>query len=101
MKIFRGVSFISKDILKEIGIDYPIKIEYYKTQSKNEQNRDEYGVEVIKTEYKENDILVEKVTLDKIMNDERKIEYIIEKLKNGQVTPIIAKDVIDDFLMII
>lgn len=98
MKIFRGVSFMSKEVLKEIGINYPVKIEYYKTKDENEE---EFGIEIIKTEYKENDISVEKVTLDKIINDERKVDYIIDKLKNGKVTPVVAKDIIDDFLTIV
>ena len=101
MKIFRGVSFISQEVLREIGINYPIKIEYYKTKEKNRDNREEFGIEVIKTEYKENDISIEKVTVDKIINDERKVDYIIDKLKNGQVTPVVAKDIIDDFLTIV
>lgn len=78
MRIFRGVSFMSKEVLEKIGINYPIKIEYYKTKN---ENKEEFGIEVIKTEYKENDISVEKVTLDKIINDEKKVDYIIDKLK--------------------
>ena len=36
MNIFFGGTFIRKEELKEAGIDYPIKLEYYKIINENE-----------------------------------------------------------------
>ena len=55
MKHFYAGTFINRDDLKSIGIEYPIKLEYYKTRpnievTKNE-NKIKYGIEVVKTSY--------------------------------------------------
>ena len=45
---FFGSIFINRDRLREAGINYPIKVEYYKVI-----NELTYGIQVIKTEYRE------------------------------------------------
>ena len=45
MKTFFGGIFIEASKLKEAGIQYPIKVEYYKL--KDEDNK-KYGIEIIK-----------------------------------------------------
>ena len=62
MKTFFDGIFISKEHLKEAGIKYPIKLEYYKiARDENVRNTDQineientrgkYGIEVVKKEY--------------------------------------------------
>ena len=38
MNIFFGGTFLEKDELKEAGIEYPIKLEYYKIINEDAQN---------------------------------------------------------------
>ena len=96
MKSFFGSIFINRDRLKEAGIDYPIKVEYYKItneQEKVKQNKLKYGIQIIKTEYKEK-IGVEQNKIEDITNDENEITKILYLMKNNEVTPIGLEDVI-------
>ena len=55
LKNFYGSIFISRDKLEEAGINYPIKVEYYKiTEEEKRKTTNEaiYGVQIIKTEYR-------------------------------------------------
>ena len=96
LKNFFGSIFINRDRLKEAGIDYPIKVEYYKItneQEKIKQNKLKYGIQIIKTEYKEK-IGVEQNKIEDITNDENEITKILYLMKNNEVTPIGLEDVI-------
>ena len=96
MKNFFGSIFINRDRLKEAGIDYPIKVEYYKItneQEKVKQNKLKYGIQIIKTEYKDK-IGVEQSKIEDITNDENEITKILYLMKNNEVTPIGLEDVI-------
>ena len=54
MKNFFGSIFINRDELREAGIEYPIKVEYYKiTNEIPSRQKLIFGIQVIKTEYKE------------------------------------------------
>lgn len=97
MKTFYGGIFMDKEGLRKAGIYYPIKLEYYKVEELN-RNIEFYGIEVIKTEYKEDTINVEKSNIPKITNDERRANQILDVLKRNEVTPIIAEDVIEDLV---
>lgn len=88
MNSFFGSIFINRDKLREVGIDYPIKVEYYKTI-----NELMYGVKVIKTEYKDK-IGVEHEEVAKITNNELEINNILNTIKQNEVTPIGLEDVI-------
>ncbi len=98
-KKFYGGKFINKDKLFTEGIRYPIKIEYYKIYD-NEQNGEitKYGLEVIKTEYRSEKINVENKKVLNITNEEKVIDNILDKLKNNEVTPIIAKYIVEDLV---
>lgn len=100
MKKFYGGIFMDKDLLKEMGITYPIKLEYYKIEeeSKLRQGKESYGVEVVKTEYLEETVNIETQTVSNISYDEHETNKILELLKLNQVTPVITKDVVDDLL---
>ena len=96
MKNFFGSIFINRDRLKEAGIDYPIKVEYYKItneQEKIKQNKLIYGIQVIKTEYKDK-IGVEQEKIEHITNDESEITKMLDIIKENEVTPIGLEDVI-------
>lgn len=92
MKTFFGEVYINEQELEEAGIKYPIKVEYYKTtdEEKGEKN---YGIEIIKKEYK---ILEDKIQIENLTKEENKIEELINLLKRNEVTTIGAKDVIED-----
>ena len=91
MKTFYGGIFVEKNALEEAGIDYPIKLEYYKTIYENE-----YGMQIIKTEYIGKEVKVEKKNINYITNDEKEINNILGLFKQNQVTPLGAMDVLKD-----
>lgn len=97
MKTFYGGTFMNKIKLEEVGINYPIKLEYYKIDGSFEENLNSgYGIEIVKTEYKNEKIETEKANIAGITYDEKQANEILNILKENQVTPIIAKDVIED-----
>jgi len=96
VKNFFGSIFINRDRLKEAGIDYPIKVEYYKIineEEKIKKNRLMYGIQIIKTEYRDK-IGVEQEKIEHITNDEKEITQILSIMKEYEVTPIGLEDVI-------
>ena len=96
MKNFFGSIFINRDELREAGIDYPIKVEYYKItneEQKMKQNKLIYGIQVIKTEYRDK-IGVEQEKIEHITNDENEIIKMLDIMKENEVTPIGLEDVI-------
>ena len=96
MKKFFGGTFIEKEKLKEAGIEHPIKLEYYKIINEDESNN-KYGVNIVKTEYIDNDIKVEEKTIEYLSNNEQKVNDILTILKENEVTPICVQDIICDF----
>lgn len=102
MKYFFGCTFMSREELANIGVKYPIKLDYYKTKTNEEniknENEIKYGIEVIKTSYIEDKVDIEKRTIPEIIKDEIKIEQILSKLKQNKVTPVSAEYVIEDLL---
>ncbi len=96
MKNFFGSIFINRDDLREAGINYPIKVEYYKITNEDkmkQKNKLIYGIQIIKTEYKEK-IGVEQNKIEEITNDEREINKFLNIVKENEVTPIGLEDVI-------
>lgn len=94
MKNFYGSIFINRDELREVGIEYPIKVEYYKiTNEISTRSKSIFGIQIIKTEYKEK-IGVEQSKIENITNNEKEIDKILRQLKEGEVTPIGLEDVI-------
>ena len=93
---------MSREELANIGVKYPIKLDYYKTKTNEEniknENEIKYGIEVIKTSYIEDRVDIEKRTIPEIIKDEIKIEQILSKLKQNKVTPVSAEYVIEDLL---
>lgn len=98
MKELFGETFIEQEKLLSAGIKYPIKIEYYKTIStKEDRNNQNYGIQIIKTEYKE-EVNIEEEKIEYITTDENKANKILKMFKEYQVTPISAQYIIDDML---
>ena len=96
MKNFFGSIFINRDELAEAGINYPIKVEYYKiTDEDRRENKDKliYGLQVIKTEYRDK-IGVEQNKIENITNNESEITQILSLVKENEVTPVGLEDVI-------
>lgn len=92
VKTFFGEIYINEKDLEEEGIKYPIKVEYYKTtdEEKGEKN---YGVEIIKKEYR---IIEDRIQIEKLTKEEDKIEELLNLLKTNEVSTIGAKDIIED-----
>ena len=92
MKTFFGGIFVNEKKLAEEGIKNPIKVEYYKTtdEEKGEKN---YGVEIIKKEYR---IIEDRIQIEKLTKEEDKIEELLNLLKTNEVSTIGAKDIIED-----
>lgn len=97
MKTFFGGMFMNKEELRKEGILYPIKLEYYKIKDLKSKT-DIFGVEVVKTEYLNENIRVEKAAIDKLTNDEKIENSILDILKRNEVTPVILGDVIEDLV---
>lgn len=99
MKTFFDGVFVSNKTLEEAGIHYPIKLEYYKTLIE-ENVEAQFGIEVVKTEYKEGLVNIETKEVDNITNDEEKQNKILTVLKNNEVTPIGVVDVLQELLQL-
>lgn len=98
MKKIFGSIFINRDRLSEAGINYPIKVEYYKLTDENIKTRKNelvYGIQIIKTEYRDK-IGIEQNKMEHITNDENEINKMLKLVKEYQVTPVGLEDVIGE-----
>lgn len=99
IKKFYGGKFIDKEKLFTEGINHPIRVEYYKIYDNTENNEmTQYGIEVVKTEYMKENINIENEQVLKVTNEEKVIDSILDKLKNNEVTPTIAKYIVEDLV---
>ena len=99
MKHFYAGTFMSKDELSSNGVDYPIKLEYYKTEDNSMyKNSIKYGIEVIKTSYKKERTKIENSIVAAFTKDEKIVNKILDILKKNEVTPITAEYVVEDLL---
>lgn len=97
MKSFYGGMYVEKDILANNNIYYPIRLEYYKTdQVENFQHV--YGIEVVKTEYKEDKVNIENKIMNKVTYEENTINKILEQLKTGEITPAVTEEMVEELL---
>lgn len=84
------------------GIFHPIKLEYYKMIKESRDflntNGNTYGIQIVKTEYIDKTVKIETKEISYKINNEQKIDKILEILKVNQVTPTVAEDVVEDFL---
>ncbi len=95
MKVFYGGIYIERKNLQEAGIEHPIKLDYYKLI--NNENKI-FGIDIVKTEYRTNNVIIEEKEIKNLNVNGSKIEKILNILKTFAVTPITANDVIEDLL---
>lgn len=105
MKTFFDGIFISKEHLNEAGIKFPIKLEYYKTTREESskiarENENKYGIEIVKTEYREGNVRVETKEINNVANNIKDQEKILTLLRDNEVTPIGVEDVLEDLLKV-
>ena len=96
---FYGGTFLDRDELEEVGIKYPIKLEYYKQINEeyiNSENEYKYGIHIVKTEYKPNNLIVKTKTIKNVTNDEREEDKILTIFKENKVTIINSEEIISD-----
>lgn len=100
MKHFYAGTFINRDDLKSVGIEYPVKLEYYKTKSNREiaQNDAKFGIEVVKTSYIHDLVKTENIEIAEFTKDETIVNRILDTLKRNEVTPVCAKYIVEDLL---
>ena len=96
MKTFFDSIFIDSEKLRREDINYPIKIEYYKTIAREENVEAKYGIEIVKTEYIDGNVRVETGKYDNIAGNVNEADKILTVLRNNEVTPIGMQDVLDD-----
>ena len=100
MRTFFGSTFIEKDKLEEAEIYHPIKLEYYKEINEDDiqkVDKAKYGITIVKTEYKKDNLEVETKNIKYITNDEKEEDRILSIFKENKVTPINSEEVISDF----
>ncbi len=97
MKTFFDGVFVSNKTLEEAGVQYPIKLEYYKTII--EENVETlFGIEIVKTEFIDGNVNIETKIVTNVTDDEIKQNIILGILKNNEVTPIGLDDVLKELL---
>ena len=94
MRTFFGGNFIKEEMLSEAGIYHPIKLEYYK---RIKENKAKFGICIIKTEYKTKEKIIEEKEIKYLTNDEKRVNQVLNMLKENYVTPIGLEDVICDY----
>lgn len=95
MKSFYGGTYIGKEILAQNNIYHPVRLEYYKIENE-ENNKLFYGIEVVKTDYKEEKTKVEKNIVENITVEEAEIIELLERFKRGTVTPSFLEEMVEE-----
>ena len=99
MRHFFAGTFINHKDLESVGIDYPIKLEYYKTSSShNKANNETFGIEIVKTAYTPSETKMENMHIAEFTNDETIVNQILNILREHEVTPICANEIVEDLL---
>ena len=99
MRTFYGGTFIEKEELEEVGIKYPIKLEYYKQINEddiNSKGKSKYGIHIVETEYAPNNTKVQSKSIKYVTNDELEENRILDIFKENKVTIINSEEVICD-----
>lgn len=99
MKTFFDGIFMNNNKLHEEGIQYPIKLEYYKTIEEKENVEAKYGIEIVKTEYKNGNVNIESKEIGNITRNAEDVNDILTILRNNEVTPVGMQDVLNDMFI--
>ena len=94
-----GMTYFDEKDLEGTTINHRIELEYYKTDRVKESEC-EYGIEILKKEYINDDIKIESNNIQKISDSSDKVIEIINTLKKHKVTPVGLNDVLEDLLKI-
>lgn len=101
-RTYYGGTFLEEEDLKESNIKHRIELEYYTTKRHinefEENEKNSYGIEIIKKEYIDNEIGIETGIKQQVSDNAKKIIEIIDTLKKYKVTPIGLNDVLEDLL---
>lgn len=97
MKSFFGGMFINKEKLEKNKIFHPVKLEYYKVKQL-EENQEFYGVEIVKTQYKKEDVVIENQVEYQITKDEDKADEILRLLKKNEVMPVQLGEIVHELM---
>jgi hypothetical protein len=84
--VYGKTKFEFEDLI-EAKIDHLIELTYYKIRNKND-----YAIEVVKTEHVKSGLKVEREKVNLFTNNETKTDNILALLKKNKVTPIGLKD---------
>lgn len=100
--IYYGATFLEEKDLVESNITNNIELKYYKIENYErkilKKEKLSYGIEIVKKEYTDENIKVEKNRVENITDNAVKVINIIETLKKYKVTPIGLQDVVSDLL---
>jgi len=96
LKTFFDGIFIDRNRLLEEGIEYPVKIEYFKTVTGKENVENKYGIEIVKTEFKNGNINIESNEVPNITKNNSEADRILKILRDNEVTPVAMQDVLDE-----
>ena len=99
MKTFFDGIFIDSNNLQN-EVEYPIKLEYYKTMKTEENVKAKYGIEVVVTEFLNGKVNIESKAIDDIAITSKEIDRILTILKNNEVTPIGIQDAIEEIVIL-
>ena len=101
-KICYGITNLEANEFPKANSDHIIELEYYKIKEIRRnilgKTTKKYGIEILKKEYKNNNLNVESNTIVDISKNQDKVIEIINKLKKYKVTPISLNDVVEDLL---
>lgn len=95
-KIYYGEARFGSRELIETNKKGLIKLEYYGTKNVLQEDSVEYGIEIVKKEYKNKQFIEESNSISNIVQNEKEMEELIMLLKRNKVTPIGLEDVIGD-----
>lgn len=89
-KEYYGNTFLAEEEVPYLG---EVKLEYYKIEEDNN-----FGIEVVKTEKRDEIETSEKIKLDKITSNENVINSLLNKICKHKVTPVALTDVVNDLM---
>lgn len=96
MKTFFDEIFINTDKLKNEGIEYPVKLEYFETINTEEDVEAKYGIEIVKTDFVDGKVKTNSNIIKNITKYQDEIERILNIFRNNEVTPCGMEDVLID-----
>ena len=97
LKKFYGKTVLDNSDSDEIRKDFKIELEYY--QIEDETFNKPYGIEIVKKDTEENENHVENKIVDSICCDKQDVDALLEILVRNKVTPIIAEEIVEDWLI--